>query len=102
MTRFKQKLILSVLSLLGMISTYGANTDPDPFGTINDSISSWIPGMKTLFNTLIILGILIGGVFTFYKMKTGEGSESKKAVMNFIAAILFAVTVRIFLGIFGG
>jgi len=100
-TIMNKKTIAILILLFGTVTASFAQNN-DPFSTINDGVAAWIPGMKSLFNTLIILGILIGGVFTFYKMKTGEGSEGKKAVLNFIAAILFAVTVRVFLGIFGG
>jgi len=52
------------------------------------------------YDVLIGVGLIFGGVHVFIKMKTGEGSEGKKALMNTGGALLFAIVIRAIIGTF--
>ena len=99
MKQVKKK--ISILSVVLLISVIGYS-QVDPFEGINDTVSDWKSSMLTLYDTLMVIGILIGGIVLYFKMKSAEGSEGKKAALNFFAAVIIAVLVRGLISLFGG
>jgi len=91
---------LIIFGAFALMIGYKAFAQNDPFDAAAESISGFGSSMLRLFDVLIGVGLLIGGIFVFYKMKTGEGSEGKKALMNTVGAILFAVVIRVIVQMF--
>ena len=100
MRKLKMKKTIGFLALIlvGVGSVYA--NDPDPFATAADKIGGMSASMLRLFDVMIGVGLLIGGVYVFFKLKTGEGSEGKKALMNTVGALLFAIVIRVIIGTF--
>ncbi|HIP36907.1 MAG TPA: DUF4134 domain-containing protein [Crocinitomix sp.] len=100
MRKLKMKKTIGFLALIlvGVGSVYAA--DPDPFATAASKITGMSSSMMDLFDVLIGVGLIFGGVHVFIKMKTGEGSEGKKALMNTGGALLFAIVIRVIIGTF--
>ena len=98
MKKLKMKKTIGFLALV--LVSVGSVYAEEPFATAANEIGSLSDSMLTLFDVMIGVGLLIGGVFVFFKMKTGEGSEGKKALMNTIGALLFAIVIRVIIGTF--
>ena len=98
LTMKTKKLFFTFLTLL-VYNGYSQNNN-NPINTINTELSSWVEPMLTLFNTVIGLGVIIGGIIVFYKMKSAEGSEGRKALMTFLTAIAVAMFIRVLVGLF--
>lgn len=96
----KQKKLLIIA--MAMIFTNSLFSQVDPFAGINSEITTWKQSMITLYDTIMVIGVLIGGVVLYFKMKSAEGAEGKKAALNFFAAVIIAVLVRGLISLFGG
>lgn len=63
------------------------------FADINGQIQSWSGKAKIVGKSIIGLAAIGGGVITYFKMQTDDGSSGKKALLNYIGALIFGAIV---------
>ncbi|MBD3906768.1 MULTISPECIES: DUF4134 domain-containing protein [Chryseobacterium] len=65
------------------------------FADINGEISKWKGTARTVGKSIIGLAAIGGAVLTYFKMQTDDGSSGKKALMNYIGALIFGAVAFI-------
>lgn len=60
------------------------------FADVSGEISKWKATARNAAKALIGLAAIGGGVYTFFKMQTDDGSSGKKQLLTYIGALIFA------------
>ncbi len=60
---------------------------------IEGAIETWKGTARTVGKSVIGLAAIGGGVITYFKMQSDDGSAGKKALMGYIGALIFGAVV---------
>mgnify|MGYP003450786250 CR=1 FL=1 len=63
-------------------------------GTLVAQIDSWKATLLLISRSVIGLAAIGGGVYTYFKVQADDGGSGKKAIGNFVLALVFAALLQ--------
>jgi len=59
-------------------------------GDLVNQIQTWTQQLKTVARAILGLVAIGGGVYTYFKVQSDDGGSGKKAIGNYVLALVFA------------
>lgn len=86
----KQKMqVFASLIAVSVLSLLDAQIFAQDFSAFTASVDQAADSAKPLVQSVIGLAALGGGIIVYFKMQNDEGNSGKKAVGNFVLALIF-------------
>lgn len=63
--------------------------DPTALDKIAEDIGKYNSGVKKIVNAILFLSAIGGGVYTYFKVQNDDGGSGKKAIGNYVLALIF-------------
>lgn len=63
-------------------------------GNLISQINSWKATLLLVSRSVIGLAAIGGGVYTYFKVQADDGGSGKKAIGNFVLALVFAALLQ--------
>ena len=83
----KKRLLSNIFMLAFLLLPFFA------FCQIEGAIDNWKGTARTVGKSVIGLAAIGGGVITYFKMQSDDGSAGKKALLGYIGALIFGAVV---------
>ena len=75
------------------------------FAQLEQQLTDWTAQAKTISQLVIGLAAVGGGLYAYFKVQTDDGGTGKKAIGNFVLALIFGAVliaiIEFFLGVPG-
>lgn len=84
----KRETILTVVLIVIAVSPIWAQEQD-----LGQAISEWTRTAKSIVQAVIGLGAVGGGLYAYFKVNTDDGGNGKKAIGNFVLALIFGAVV---------
>lgn len=72
------------------------------FAQLEQQLTDWTESAKTIAQLVIGLAAVGGGLYAYFKVQTDDGGTGKKAIGNFVLALIFGAVliavIEFFLG----
>lgn len=90
----KNKQIFYKLNALFLIMPFFMNAAGSVGGgNLSQSINTWAGNLMLVVNSVIGLAALGGGLYTYFKVQSDEGGSGKKAIGNYVLALIFGALI---------
>lgn len=76
--------------------------DPTGLDKIANDINSYNAGIKKIVRAVLGLAAIGGGVYTYFKVQNDDGGSGKKAIGNYVLALIFGGIIFTIVEVFFG
>ena len=91
---YKKVFLLALIALAPMATMYGQD--------LENQLETWTDNIKPIAKLIIGLAAIGGGIYTYFKVQSDDGGSGKKAIGNYVLALVFGamlfVIIEFFLG----